>query len=121
MGICGDHQRQLHSILKGKEFERTIRSHYGLIMPKLSIFALCEKVIMDKEDRASLISLFNTISAQILPTNQAIPSNAVAPKEWYVYTSWETEPEDIGKEYRQVVQLLYPNGEPFSPPVGINF
>jgi hypothetical protein len=76
---------------------------------------------MDKEDRASLISLFNNISAHILPTAEGIPANAVAPKEWWAFASWEIEPEDIGKEYRQVIQVLYPNGDPFGPPAGVNF
>jgi hypothetical protein len=90
-------------------------------MPNLYIFAICEKVVMDKEERASLISLFNTISAQLLPSSENIPSNAVAPKEWWVFSSWETKPEDVGKEYRQVIQLLYPNGEPFGQSIGLNF
>jgi len=90
-------------------------------MPKLYIFAICEKVVMDKDDRASLISLFNTISAHILPTTEGIPPNAVAPKEWWAFASWEIEPGDIGKEYRQMVQLLYPNGEPFGQAMGVNF
>jgi hypothetical protein len=90
-------------------------------MPTLYIFTICEKVILDKEDRASLISLFNTISAQVLPNSEGIPLNAVAPKEWWAFSSWETKPDDIGKEFRQVVQLLYPNGEPFGPPVGLTF
>ena len=90
-------------------------------MPKLHIFAICEKVIMDKEDKSSLISLFNEISVQILPTAGEIPANAVAPKEWSAYDSWKIEPEDVGKEYRQMIQVLYPNGDPFGPPAGVNF
>lgn len=90
-------------------------------MPKLYIFALCEKVVIDKEEKASLIALFNDVVAQILPTNKDIPPNAVAFKEWWTFTSWEIEPEDIGKEYRQVIQLLYPNGKPFGEPIGMNF
>jgi hypothetical protein len=90
-------------------------------MPKLYIFAICEKVVIDKEEKASLISLFNTISAQILPTNKDIPPNAVVAKEWWAFTSWEIEPGDIGKEYRQMLQLLYPNGEPFGTPMGVSF
>ena len=90
-------------------------------MPKLYVFAICEKVVMDKDDRASLITLFNQITAQILPTSPEIPPNAVVPKEWWAFSSWETEPEDDGKEYRQMIQLLYPNGEPFGPPVGATF
>lgn len=90
-------------------------------MPKLYIFALCEKVIIDKEDKVSLISLFNNISAQILPAAPEIPTNAVAPKEWWAFSSWEIQPEDIGKEYCQIVQLLYPNGEPFLAPIRIKF
>lgn len=90
-------------------------------MPRLYIFALCEKVITDKDGRTSLISLFNDISAQILPTAPDIPPNAIAAKEWWAYASWEIEPGDIGKEYRQLIQLFYPKGEPFSAPVEVKF
>jgi hypothetical protein len=90
-------------------------------MPKLYIFALCDRVVTDKEDRASLITLFNQITAQILPASPDIPPNAVAAKEWWTFSSWEIQPEDVGKDYRQIVQLLYPNGEPFGPPVSVSF
>ena len=76
---------------------------------------------MDKDDRASLIALFNQLEVQILPTIKEIPSNAIATKEWCAFTSWETEPEDIGKEFHQVIQLLYPNGEQFGEPMTGSF
>jgi hypothetical protein len=90
-------------------------------MPKLHIFALCEKVIEDREGTASLISLFDQISAHILPGTKQIPPNAVAPKEWCAFTSWKIEPEDVGREYRQFIQLLYPNGEQFGQALHFSF
>jgi hypothetical protein len=90
-------------------------------MPKLYIFALCEKAIIDKEGTASLISLFNQITAHLLPSVKEVPPNAVFPKEWCAFSSWKIEAEDIGKEYRETFQLLYPNGEQFGSPMRVSF
>jgi hypothetical protein len=79
-------------------------------MPQLYVFAVCEKVILDQGGVASLISLFTRVNLS-LPAD--IPGNAIAPKEWTIFTSWDWEPEDEGREYKQVIQILYPDGSPF--------
>lgn len=81
-------------------------------MPKLYVFAVCDKVILDARGTASLISLFNEVHA-ILQPGTDIPPNAVAPKEWAVYVSWEQEPADAGKEYEQILQIISPDGSVF--------
>jgi len=79
------------------------------------IICACEKVIVDKTNGAnSLISLLRTANVQI--TNAAapaMPSNAVVPSLWYVYTMWESEPEDTGLQFDQVTEIYWPNGELF--------
>ena len=82
-------------------------------MAKLYIFAVCDKVIVDSSGTASLISLFNELQVGLMPQTGSLPPDAVAPKEWAVFTSWRKEPEDIGKEYIQVVQILNPDGSIF--------
>jgi hypothetical protein len=81
-------------------------------MPQLYVFAVCEKVIIDQNGIPSLISLFTRVNFS--PATD-IPGNAIAPKEWSIYTSWDWEPGDEGREYKQVLQILYPDGSPFMP------
>src|SRR5580658_4311836 len=75
-------------------------------MPKLSGFAVCEKVIIDDAGMASLICLFQRVAVTI---QGDAPSNAVAPKEWAVFTSWSWEDGDEGKEFDQLLQVFGPN------------
>lgn len=91
-------------------------------MPKLYIFVTCEKVIIAKDEQTSLISLFNVMNVMI-PTDQTDPiaSNAVVPKEWVIFTSWEREPQDDGKEYSQIIEILYPDGTHFAKPRDFKF
>jgi len=74
------------------------------------IFIVCEKVLVDKNDVASLIGLFNKFTITV---SGEVPSNAVAPKEWSIFTSWHVEPSDLEKNYVQVFRISYPNGEQF--------
>lgn len=82
-------------------------------MPRLYVFAICEKVIIDGGGVASLIGLFNKITASTPTGATEIPTNAVAPKEYAVYTSWDLEPADHDKQYNQIFEILYPNGAHF--------
>jgi len=80
-------------------------------MPKLLIFAACEKVIIAEDDKSvSLISLLNGLSVAIAPGTQ-IPANAQIPLRWSVVTLWQREPRDEGKSYEQRAQLILPNSE----------
>lgn len=74
------------------------------------ILAVCDRVILDANNTASLISLFNEIHVKVAAENAEIPGNAVAPKEWAVFTSWEYLPEDIGTGYIETIQVIYPDG-----------
>jgi hypothetical protein len=78
-------------------------------MPKLLIFAACEKVILDKEhNAASLISVLQTIrvAAPGKLSGRLVP----LPLNWRVFTCWEREPSEEGKSYNQHVQLTAPDG-----------
>ncbi|HUY13265.1 MAG TPA: hypothetical protein VMX16_06505 [Terriglobia bacterium] len=77
------------------------------------ICAACEKVIIDKDDVASLISVFSKITVTV-PSEADIPKNAVAPKEWAVFSLWDTDLGDELKEYALCMQVLYPDQTQFS-------
>jgi hypothetical protein len=84
-------------------------------MPKLYVNVACEKVILDQQQAgvASLISLFSKINVNVPFDAPAVPPNAVAPKEWSIFSSWDAEEDDHGKEYFICVQLYYPDATPF--------
>lgn len=71
----------------------------------------CEKVIIDKQGAHSLINLM--WNAEIQAAVQ-VPQNAVAPQQWFVYTTWVPVPEDVGRKFEQVYQIYWPDGEKFS-------
>jgi hypothetical protein len=79
-------------------------------MPSLYAFVICEKVILDQNMIASLISLFTQINVDV-PAE--VPPNAVVPKEWSVFVSWDWEPTDAGREYLNRIQILHPDGTVF--------
>lgn len=83
-------------------------------MPTLMIFAVCEKVITDDHQVASLINLMNGIEAG-MPQGMPglIPKNAIAPKAWTIFTFWKPTPGDVGIEYIHKVEILLPDGTVF--------
>jgi hypothetical protein len=91
-------------------------------MPKLYVFVTCEKVIVGQDGKASLIDLFNELTTFISEDRlTSVPANAVTPKEWAVFTSWEREPQDDGKKYIQEIQVLNPDGTPFGETLSVPF
>ena len=88
---------------------------FGVKMPTLYVFAVCEKVIIDKNEVPSLISLFNTMTVGVVPgqVRKEIPLNAVVPKEWFVFSSWDWEADDDGKTYKQHIEVLLPDRSVF--------
>jgi hypothetical protein len=90
-------------------------------MPKLYIFVTCEKAITDSEGLSSLIALFNELTVFIPEGATPPPPNAVVAKDWAIFSSWEMEPEDEGKEFREFFQVLYPNDTPFAQEISFPF
>lgn len=62
---------------------------------------------------ASLISLFNKIVLTVPAEAPDFPKNTVAPKEWAIYSAWDTEPGDEQREYFLCIQMLYPDQTQF--------
>lgn len=91
------------------------------------ICVICEKVIFDQQlgvprapnspevGPASLIGLFGKIYVTIPAGGPEIPPNAVAPREWVIYSAWDPEPGDEERNYFLCAQIFYPNGEAFGP------
>jgi hypothetical protein len=90
-------------------------------MLKPYVCVACEKVITDQPSEGepasqgvpSLIGLFNKIILHVPADSSEIPQNAVAPKEWAIYSAWDNEPGDEKKEYFLCIQILYPDQSPF--------
>lgn len=85
-------------------------------MPRLILFAVAEKVILDPEGNASIITLIHGMEAATLQMGTVgdIPKNAVVPRPWTVYSMWKPSHGDMGKEFTQKVQVVYPDGTPFN-------
>jgi hypothetical protein len=82
-------------------------------MLKPYICVACEKVIIGQDGVASLIGLFSKIIFSPNAENIEIPSNAVAPKQWSVFSSWDIDPGDENKEWFFCLRMSYPNGNQF--------
>lgn len=79
-------------------------------MPKLLLFAPCEKVIIaHDENTVSLITVLQTLQFAVEDVG-GIPEKASAPIRWFVFSMWQATPEEIGKSFEQRVELLLPDG-----------
>jgi len=82
-------------------------------MLKPYVCVACEKVVIAKEgDVPSLIGLISKITLTV-PAETEIPRNGVAPKEWTVFSIWDSEPGDEQKEYVLCTQIVYPDKTQF--------
>lgn len=75
-------------------------------MPKLLLFAPCEKVLIDEQTKTvSLIVVLQEIHYKVPPGTQIQP-NALLPMNWSVISLWqEEEMKDAGVEYEQRLVL----------------
>lgn len=81
-------------------------------MPKLLLFAPCERVVIDQTDHSvSLISLLTGITASVpFPPDLPMPENTALPMRWYVLAVWKGNSEDVQKTFDQRVVLRSPLG-----------
>lgn len=73
---------------------------------------ICEKVIVSQTSTPSLINIFTKLTFAV-PAAVEIPRNAVAPKDWAIFSSWDTELGDERREYLICVNVLYPDQSPW--------
>ncbi len=79
-------------------------------MPKILIFAPCQKVIVSALDNTvSLISVIETFTIAI-PEGAEVPEKATIPMDWSVFSLWELEEGEEGKNFEQRVDFVLPNG-----------
>lgn len=71
---------------------------------QLLAFLCCDRVIIDQGGTPSLVGIWETITAQI-PAGAQIPVEAVAPREWYIFTLWIPDKEDMGKTFVQKMEI----------------
>lgn len=78
-------------------------------MPRLLLFAPCEKVALDQLNNPILISILQQWSA--LGQNEPIPENAIALSRWDIFALWYRLPDDGDKEFVQTCELKTPSGQ----------
>ena len=75
-------------------------------MPRLVLFAACEKAFVDQQTNVlSLMSLLQDINVQI-PPGTIVASNAAIPMHWAVVSMFQPTPEDKGKTYEHRTTLI---------------
>ena len=81
-------------------------------MPKLTILAACERVIIDRvASLPSLISVFQRMNVQV--QDAPLPENALSPTRWAVFTLWQHTPDERDIEYTQRTEVIAPSGDKF--------
>ena len=77
-------------------------------MPKLMLFAPCERVIVEEgSNTVSLISLIQMLTASV---PKGVDPKAIALQRWSVLTIWERESSDESKHFEQRIVVRDPNG-----------
>jgi hypothetical protein len=77
-------------------------------MPKLSILAVCEKVIFDQDGPATIVSIFESMLYRV--QDAPLPEKAVLPNQWAVFTQWEHTAQELGQEFAQIIVVTAPDG-----------
>ncbi len=81
-------------------------------MPKLLLFAPCEKVIVDgPSNQVTLISIMQHVRYRAM-ANIQMPQNAVMPMQWNVLAVWQREEQDRDDTtFNQRLLLSAPNSQ----------
>src|SRR5437016_1067839 len=78
-------------------------------MPKLLLFAPCEKLIIDEQKNPTLICILQRISVT-LPPNVQLTKELLAPREWDICTIWEPGEGDSKDTFSQHIEIILPDG-----------
>jgi hypothetical protein len=78
---------------------------------RLLLATPCQLVIQDSESQLghSLIAVFHNVGIRVPPENE-VPSNALLPKEWAVFSKWAMSPEEATKQYSLHFEAYWPDG-----------
>jgi hypothetical protein len=86
-------------------------------MPKLKALLACEKVIFDQDGPVSLSGIFQRMNIQL--TGVPLPEKAISPTMWSIFALWESDPQEIGQEFTQVIKVSAPDGSIFMEHEGV--
>jgi hypothetical protein len=78
-------------------------------MPKLLLFAPCEKLIIDEQKNPTLVCVLQRIGVT-LPPNIELSKDLLAPREWDICTIWEPEEGDSKDTFLQHLEIILPDG-----------
>jgi hypothetical protein len=76
-------------------------------VPKLLLFAPCQRVLFDQHQNISLIEILEQIE---VPVPENMPKGAQAPINWEILVVWSKVPEDEGRTFEQDIMLMAPDG-----------
>jgi|SRR6185369_9944508 len=80
-------------------------------MPIALVFVACEKIVIAKDDNnPTLIALLSQFGGEVQLEQAPTASPFPVPMRWQIFTMWEKEPADEGKEFEQTVRFLSPSG-----------
>src|SRR5437763_15179119 len=80
-------------------------------MPKLLVFAPCEKVIISQdENNPTLIATLSTVGGQFETPQPLNDKTAMAPMRWSIFSLWQKETGDEAKTLVQHLRFISPSG-----------
>ena len=79
-------------------------------MPKLTILAACEKVIVDRVGLPSLINIFQRMNVKLV---DPLPENAAIPHQWAIFVLWQHTEDEINVDFTQHLEIFAPDGRSF--------
>src|ERR1700737_2139481 len=82
-------------------------------MPRLLLFAPCERAIIGQEDNSfSLISVITGFQANIqFPPEQPLPEKASVPMRWYFAALWACDPGELNGSFVQRIIVKSEDGK----------
>ncbi len=81
-------------------------------MPRLVIFAVCDRILIEDKGTVSLIKIADEFTVTIKGDTK-IGRDAVGPTEWAIFTKWEKTSGDDDKEFVEIIQALWPDKSEF--------
>jgi hypothetical protein len=80
-------------------------------MPSLANLLVCERIIIDQQQKPSIISVFQSLSV-LVPEGQEMPSKSVSFVPWAIFCEWFFSDEETKKQIDQVIEVILPDGSP---------
>jgi hypothetical protein len=87
-------------------------------MPKLLLFAPCEKVLINQQDNTtSLITLLEFVRIPVPESEEAkLPEGTSIPLSWHVFALWQAEHQDEGRHFEMRFTAEPPKGNGLRTP-----